>query len=697
MKNGIVLNKKQLVKVLPVCVVAFVLLLVVCGKVVLTSLTSSVYGISELNDNLDSIKTGDIINYNINGYSEWKVLTVDKANGTIEVTSKTSVKDLTVEPYKSVDEYNALFQSEAEKFNDNNYVINARTISKADSLTFDSDSDDEYWLSNVNESTLMTNKTGDSNSDAIWTKPNFDIDTIYLIPYIGISNPYNYIPDVGSEINFSSNGIDTWIFSGQFSPFASGNNGEKVLLYTPKYPIPLSVSSIEDIGNIVQNYFESFDNSNILDYGNYLSKFPGNFHDTILRYEAKNIFDNTDQIMYFVSGVGGGVETINNKYNIEKKYLDYGGEMYDNHCDSDYYHGVYKCDMQIYRFNTSDLSSATAHDFSSFYEPKTLTFGYKPVLTLKVSEGKKGSDVSNSLKVGDYVNYEANGYKNWRVLSINNAEGTVDVISGGIVKNLSLFGKADYDDYENILQREVEAYMVGNRALSARAIQESDVDLLKSMGDEVDAFYWFNKKTKRRMTDNNLENDPNLTHGVIDKEMTLNAGVLKNTPGDYGKSYPVGYWVRLYSDYNNSPGFDGDQYVEHLGNGDLSYTAGLRPIIKLKISSVDVLPPNESKNISSDTHKSDSNLYKAQQSKNRYSKISVISGSDYGGGIGSDYYDYDSIYNNSSGYCNSRDTINIGESNGWLRWLFIILFVYGVIFAFGVMMVFIRLIKKRMI
>ena len=61
MKKGILSNKKQLFKVLPICAVAFVLVLVVCGKVVLTSLTSSVYGIGDLNDNLDSIKTGDII------------------------------------------------------------------------------------------------------------------------------------------------------------------------------------------------------------------------------------------------------------------------------------------------------------------------------------------------------------------------------------------------------------------------------------------------------------------------------------------------------------------------------------------------------------------------------------------------------------------------------------------------------------
>ena len=34
------------------------------------------------------------------------------------------------------------------------------------------------------------------------------------------------------------------------------------------------------------------------------------------------------------------------------------------------------------------------------------------------------------------------------ILSINKEAGTVDIVSDGIVKNLSLYGKDDYDNYE---------------------------------------------------------------------------------------------------------------------------------------------------------------------------------------------------------------------------------------------------------
>ena len=699
------MSKRQLKLIIPAAVCLFVFVVAIGGRVMLSSLTTNIYSISDLNGNIDNLKAGDIINYNINGYSDWKVLSVDKNNGTVEVTSNTNVKDLTIEPYKTVDEYNQLFQTEANKFLDNKYVVSARTINKADSLTFDSDSDEEYWLANVNENTLMTNKNGEGDSSTIWTKATFDFNEIYIVPYIGVTNPYDYIPDVGSELEFESNGITHWIYSGQTSSYGD-DGGKKVLLYIPAYPVSLPINSMEDIGRVSLEYFESFNTNNIRDFGNYLSKFPNNFHGLMIQYESKNVFDNVDKTMYFVSGIGGGVKTADQKYNIKKGYSAYdtsgtGGSSYDNNCAEggssgiyDYYDGFYRCDIQIYKFVTSDLnSSKPSKDVSIFYEPKTLTFGYKPVLTLKIDNGKTGVDLSDNLKIGDYVNYEANGYKNWRVLSIDKDEGFVEVISGGIVKNLSLYGKSDYDDYENILQREVDLYKVGNNAVGARAISENDIDLLKKMDDKVDAFYWFNKKTQRRLTQRFLDETPDLYSGTIAKEATLDVGVLKYTSGNYNLSYPVGYWVRLYSNFVN----ESDDIVNYSGNGDLNYIAGLRPIIKLKYSTVEKLSPSEYKSIVSKSNKNDSNLYKAQQSKNRYSKISIISGSDDNSGTGSDYYDYESMCNNSFSCCNNINTINIGTSNNLLRWLFIILFVYGVVFAFFVMLFLIHIIKKRII
>ena len=570
-------------------------ILVFGGSIIISSLRTSVYGINDLSENLDSVNSGDIINYDINGYSKWKVLTVDTENGTVEVTSKTSVKDLTIEPYKTVDEYNEIFQTEANKFNDGKYVINARTISKADSLTFDSDSEDEYWLANVNENTLMTNKTGDDDSSAIWTRSTFDVDTIYIIPFIGIIDSSGIVPDSGTELDYSCNGINKWIYSGQTLPIS----GDQALLYIPYYPVALHVDSMEDIGRVTLDYFDSFDTSNCVTFGNYLSKFPNNFHDTILKYVSKNIFDNQEQIMYFVSGIGGGVSTSDEKYNIKKGYSAYNNSnSYSDDCidNGDYYDGFYRCNVQIYKYDTSNLnSSKPSKDVSIFYEPKTLTFGYRPVLTLKIdneSSSSNKSDINDSeLNLGDYVSYEANDYKNWRVLSINRDNGTVDIISGGIVKNLSLYGKESYDNYESILQNEVDAYRNGDKVVAARAIKTSDVDLLINMKDKVESMYWFDDKieTKKNPGRKNLQTSSNLDEA---ETVTYGVGVLWTNVGDYyvnnGISSANGiskYYVKFYTENPTSGAF-----TYYFGNGgNMSFIAGLRPIITLKYDGVEKL------------------------------------------------------------------------------------------------------------
>ena len=127
------MSKRQLKLIIPAAVCLFVFVVALSGKVLLSSLTSSVYNITDLN-NLDNVNVGDAINYDINGYSDWRVLSIDKENGTIEVTSNTNTKNLTIQPYQSVDKYNQLFQTEANKFLDNNYVVSARTINKAETI-----------------------------------------------------------------------------------------------------------------------------------------------------------------------------------------------------------------------------------------------------------------------------------------------------------------------------------------------------------------------------------------------------------------------------------------------------------------------------------------------------------------------------------------------------------------------------------
>ena len=203
------MSKRQLKLIIPAAVCLFVFVVALSGKVLLSSLTSSVYNITDLN-NLDNVNVGDAINYDINGYSDWRVLSVDKENGTIEVTSNTNVKDLTIEPYKSVDEYNQLFQNEASAYNDNNYVVSTRTINKADSLLL-GDVDEEFWLANVNERSLMTNKSNADEESIIYTDTSIPLNEFYVVPFITIKSPLgDMLPNIGDEIDLSSNGIDRW-------------------------------------------------------------------------------------------------------------------------------------------------------------------------------------------------------------------------------------------------------------------------------------------------------------------------------------------------------------------------------------------------------------------------------------------------------------------------------------------------------
>ena len=48
------------------------------GNVIISSLTTSIYNINDLSSSLDNLKVGDNINYEINGYSDCKIISIDK-------------------------------------------------------------------------------------------------------------------------------------------------------------------------------------------------------------------------------------------------------------------------------------------------------------------------------------------------------------------------------------------------------------------------------------------------------------------------------------------------------------------------------------------------------------------------------------------------------------------------------------------
>ena len=605
-RKTLLVNKKVWKLAVPVFAFVILLVLILGGRIIPEMLSGNVYRVTELSDNLDRVKVGDKINYTINGYNNWRVLSVDKENGTIDVTSNTNVKDLTIEPYKTVDEYNALFQAEADAFRDGKYVVNARTIAKSDSLMFDTDG--EYWLANVNENSLMTNMTGSVDSEMIYFKDEYVEDYVYVIPKLKFRIPRSLLPEKYGTMDMSVNGVDKWVYMGD----------EVSQVYSDLYwvymyaasPIRLSIDNPKDVGKVVTNYYNSF---------NKLGTIVVGISDAGTDYGFFN--DDVDFVTYFGDGsVGRDLLSyyknngIFNDYD-DALFADIWYNIYNNNRESNCIEKKYNthCKYSIYKYSSND---SVTYDWD-FIVPKSLTFGYRPVLTLKVANKDVGKNTSENLKIGDYVKYNANGYKNWKVLSIDKDAGTVDVISGGVVKNIGMYGIEDYENYENILQREVDSYKVGSSAISARPVGDSDVEKLIDMGDNVSSMFWYNvKQSTERQT------IPQYSSTVYN-EMSYEVGVLWTNTGDYyvndfsnstSAAFLQKYWVRFYSQEMSN--LHERKFFYYVGNGDLSYIAGLRPIITLKLDIVDTYSDTEAEQLENTSHDYDYYYFSEQYQNN---------------------------------------------------------------------------------
>lgn len=93
---------------------------------------ASIYNIDEASSNFDNIQIGDTINYEVNGYSDWQVLYIDKGNGTIDVAPKTNIEDLTLESDNDRSYYEEKLKETATKYVDDKYAINSRPIASSD-------------------------------------------------------------------------------------------------------------------------------------------------------------------------------------------------------------------------------------------------------------------------------------------------------------------------------------------------------------------------------------------------------------------------------------------------------------------------------------------------------------------------------------------------------------------------------------
>ena len=159
--------------------------IIILGRFRGNGLLGSVYSITELESKIDNVHVGDTINYNINGYSDWQIVSIDKGNGTVDVISKDNVSNITLDEETAVNALN-VFQEAANQYLDNNYVVKSRCAMASDLTGIEYDQDDGFWLNNANEN-MVSITYGD------WPI-SFDNPTFYIIPKIEVydSNASNY-------------------------------------------------------------------------------------------------------------------------------------------------------------------------------------------------------------------------------------------------------------------------------------------------------------------------------------------------------------------------------------------------------------------------------------------------------------------------------------------------------------------------
>ncbi len=525
-------------------------------------LLGSLYNVDDVETSIGKIKVGDIIHYDINGYSDWQVVSIDKNNNTLDVVSKTNVEDVTLTTKEDYENALDIFQQTADKYTDNKYAIKARCVTRADLENFAFD--EIFWNADIyNGAVAFTNgaiRYGGSDNPE---------EAYYLLPLVQYNTYNNYgAYTIGDEIELNIAGIDKWIFVNQPYSWSS------TLWLVPKEPIALSLDDpnlMVDAETYIKQYFESIKNSDsnismVVNYGDYYSM-------ENLYYDAqlKNYYKNNGIKYTFYTGSFGNNQGDNYKETGASIYkLDYDAET--SNC----------CDWKVYR------------------EPTPYTKGFRPIVTLKYSDKLvDGKALTTDLQIGDNVKYSANEYNNWRVLSIDEENNTVDIISGGVVKNLKLYGSEDFENYEDILQSEVDAYKVGDKVISARIVQYEDMANLNKMNDDVNVKYWTYEKKDYNKKANDDTSSPYATNAYYDGSIMYYNIEDKTVTRK---------WVSLYISSGLNSG--SNTTLSDNGSGDLSFTAGIRPVITLKLDQVEKVDNNSGNGTSSEQEE---NIAKEQQ------------------------------------------------------------------------------------
>ena len=498
-------------------------------------------------------------------------------NGTVEVAPKANVENLTLDYGQPKEYYEQKFQETANKYTDNRYAISARTVNSGDLdyIEYDnsywSDQANDFWLNTINEKEIQTSREGKRYQYT--GEENYKI---YVLPYI--EKTYDNVDgyNVGDIIEYSNNGVNRWIVA-KVVKIDSWWGSRRSLVLIPERPTELVIDSIDDkMDEKAKQITDSFNNNNVYSYGNYFQDYQNDTN--ILTTLISDFLNQQTEKIYFYS------RCTNKNFNKEFN----GG-----------------CGLPgIFFYENGELNTIGKDNRIQFYTyifPTTL--GYRPVVTLKLENGiseNEKKETSNNLQIGDIVKYEANGYKNWKVLSIDENLGIVDIISGGIVKNITLSGKEDWDNYEAIIQQEVNQYKNGSDVISASTVNSSQLKQLKEIDKSILSRYWILSK------DIYIEKHKYINERYRDM---LNYGITTIDLYKYKNNEMKLENIILYS------------VEENTGNGvnegsSYSYTAGIRPVIRLKLNDVEKASDKETKIIVNETEKVEKIYIKEQETSN---------------------------------------------------------------------------------
>lgn len=527
-------------------------------------LLGSIYNVNEINSNIDKIKIGDRINYEINGYSDWQVVSIDKRNNTLDVVSRTNVEDITLTTKEDYENALDIFQTAANKYTDNKYAIKARSVSRSDLDNFAFD--EVFWNADIYDG-----KVAFTNGSIEYKGTDDEENIYYLLPYVRYNFGSNYWEhSLGDEVTIITPWMNKWIVA------EYPNNWNATPLIASE-PIAIDISSQEfmkDPEAYFNGIYDEIKNSdpNIVDVGNFGINYGFNW--LYQTEELKNHYQNIQANSNFINW--------NPSTNTYENYIEVGMDIYEIDYQNNDYHSSWK----------------------TYRKSLPYTKGFRPIVTLKYSdELLEANEIYNGLQIGDYVNYSANEYHNWRVLSFDKENGTVDIISGGVVKNLPLYGIDNYENYEDILQQEVDAYKVGDKVISARIVNYEDLSNLNKINDNVNVKYWtFEKKdyNKKAVDDTS---SPYATNAYYDASIMYY---------DMNESMIQRKWVSLYiSSGLNSGG--NSTLSNYNGTGDLSYTAGIRPVITIKIDDIEKVSEEEKNNIINEEKNQQNNISNEQQ------------------------------------------------------------------------------------